>query len=257
MKPYDIGIRIAQRFLYGYLHHSQMAGFFDLLKMPITAHNQRKNACMDAHKREKMDEYISTVLEMIPTYTVSNLHTIAQELPNATYADIKENKAHWLKKGVEGLANYEKETITLYEQLKKEAEEAKEPKLVKLLEKYIDDAKEELEQIEHFYKELQEHDFDYDKFKKEKGDKEMPRRYYSDDRYDDRYDDEYDRRRRMDMDDRYDDRYDDSYEPMGFADRYRERDDWFLPFMDDRERHEMEMRRGVPGTGRGRRRRYR
>lgn len=249
MIPYEIVIKWAHRMLYGYLHHSQMAAFYDLMKMPITADNQRKNAIEDAKKRAKIDEYIVNTFEKMPLYTASNIETISKELMGATLDSIKNNKPEWLKKSVEVLIRYEKDTIALLEMLTKEAEQANDSKLAEWIKKSIEDVKDEINVIEHFKGELEKHNYDYEKFKLEKGETDMPR--YYDDRH------EYDRRRRgMER-----------YEPMGddeYMDEMDEMDDRFrfmpfypyMPFYMDDDRYEPMMdRRGVPGTGRGRRRR--
>lgn len=254
--PYDIAIKIAHRYLYGYLHHSQMAAFFDLLKMPITADNQRKNAIEDAKKRQKFDEYIVNAFEKMPLYTASNIETIAKELMNATHEGVKTNKPEWLKRGIEVLIRYEKDTIALFEISIKEAEEAKDSKLAEWIKHLIEDVKEELKVIEHFKGELEKHNYDYEKFKTEKGDTSMPR--YYDDRHD---------RRRRDME-RYEPMGDDRFVPYMDDEMDDDMDDrFFRPFyhpympyyMDDDRYEPMEDRRGVPGTGRysRRRRRYR
>lgn len=261
--PYEICIKVAHRYLYGYLHHSQMAAFFDLLKMPITADNQRKNAIEDAKKRQKFDEYIVKTFEKMPLYTASNIETVAKELMMATHESIKSNKPEWLKRAIEALVRYEKDTIAMFEMLTKEAEQAQDNKLAETIKKLIEDVKEELKVIQHFQSELEAHNYDYEKFKKEKGGKDMPKYY------DDRHREERRRQlekelRRLDMDDaRYEPMGDIRHYPFYMDDMDDDMDDRFypymLPFMDDDREEPMYDRRGVPGTGRyaRRRRRYR
>lgn len=253
MNQYDIGIRIAQRFLYGYLHHAQLASFFDALEIGSWGDKHRDYSIKDAHNRQFMDEYIVHKTKRVPVYT-ADVKTVLSEIINIPHENLRQNEKHWLKLGMENSIHYEKETIRIFEDMKKNSKELKDENLERMLEKFIRNSEKEIKENEHDLSELQKHNFDFDKFIKEKGVSKMRE-------FDDWYDD----------DDRWDEPWHPHHEPMmGFEDRRgvpgtgrgrRNRSDmeahyWrhpgfipympFMPFMDD----DMEMRRGVPGTGR-------
>lgn len=217
MTPFEQAKTVAQRFQYGEQHHWQLANFFGTLGIQLWEQSEFKNAFGDAKKRMEMDNFIVDNYKKYPNYPILNVDSVNAEFKNSSPEAIKTNEKKWLKNGFDEKIKYEKETLQLFENLLKQPVEPKDEKLTQKIKQYAEDVKKELQKIESVNTQLQQADYDFDKFVKEykKGDTNMPR--YEDRR---RMEDERNRLdmelRRMDEDDR---NYPNQVPTMGFMPR--------------------------------------
>ena len=166
-KIYELLNKVGQRFAFGAsVHHPALASAYEALGMPQFTDMNKDAAKKEAKKRCWVDDLLVKITGRVPNYEMpTNIQTATKIMGTLTKEQIAQNKTEILKKLIALQADYEKNTITLLEQLK-EANKDLGGQAIQFLTQVIEEVKDELEDIEYSKQMLEKVGYDTEKLKK-------------------------------------------------------------------------------------------